>query len=756
MRLTSLGFQFALAFCLSATMATAYAGSQADADDAMNFGSMLKGGLATNIGNGTAETAAQSVVPGYSSNPPETAYSGQQTNQSANVANRQAYCAANPTDHSCSALNYSNTVMLPPSLPPTDPALNSQYAVQLPESEVGAIASAYSACSTTTSQVGANVYDRQYCNEYFRKTTADPCQKILQPIVQKTDSCVPGTWFASTDIVTHGNGDPWRYAGIRVSAYCDMNAQITLSAQGIATEPGASGYAMLYLDPNTGGPAPQSSNSFYGRSWYYVDEFNGATYHGGGCSGNNCAFSFSTWKSTPARWDACAPGDQCEVICQDPRIPYKITAFGDPIDCDAVPVAKYVAGGTVTRAAGTFYFDRPHVNINVIDSWANACSGVEARVPPGMLLPDGNNSVPPGVPGYTGSPYKCERVNSVCAEGPDTRIIDGVPVYRACWRWDNEFSCIEADPLSDCGQPRFGACANESGSPSCEELDPDTGICLHRKYTYKCLVQSPTTQSQLNCSSQNYCANGICYDTSHPNDPDFVKAVTMMEAMREGGRYLDTASQRIFKGVDNRCKKKLWGAINCCSRANNPMGALSNFMMATNGYAAFTTGSVYMFDTLFAGEIPNAGAVAAIFQPGPWAMVAGFIFAANLSSCDQAEKGLAMKRDQRLCIDLGEYCSSKKKVVGCLEKTHTYCCYNSRLSRIINEQGRPQLGIGLGDSQNPGCDGFTIAQLQSLDFSQIDFSEFYQEIMPAMLNQTQTQSAASAKVSSCYAGAGKC
>ena len=33
--------------------------------------------------------------------------------------------------------------------------------------------------------------------------------------------------------------------------------------------------------------------------------------------------------------------------------------------------------------------------------------------------------------------------------------------------------------------------------------------------------------------------------------------------------------------------------------------------------------------------------------------------------------------------------------------------------------------MGWGSAKNPQCDGLTIEQLQSLDFSQIDFSEFY-------------------------------
>ena len=41
------------------------------------------------------------------------------------------------------------------------------------------------------------------------------------------------------------------------------------------------------------------------------------------------------------------------------------------------------------------------------------------------------------------------------------------------------------------------------------------------------------------------------------------------------------------------------------------------------------------------------------------------------------------------------------------------CCFNSMLARIVNEQGRAQVGKGWGGAQSPDCSGFTVAQLQT-------------------------------------------
>ena len=52
----------------------------------------------------------------------------------------------------------------------------------------------------------------------------------------------------------------------------------------------------------------------------------------------------------------------------------------------------------------------------------------------------------------------------------------------------------------------------------------------------------------------------------------------------------------------------------------------------------------------------------------------------------------------------------------------TSCNFNSKLARIINEQGRPQLNKGWGSASNPECKGFTPEEFQKLDFSKIDFA----------------------------------
>ena len=50
--------------------------------------------------------------------------------------------------------------------------------------------------------------------------------------------------------------------------------------------------------------------------------------------------------------------------------------------------------------------------------------------------------------------------------------------------------------------------------------------------------------------------------------------------------------------------------------------------------------------------------------------------------------------------------------------------FGSKLGRILQQQGRAQLGIGWGD-----CRGFTVAEVERIDFDRLDLSEFTEDLM---------------------------
>ncbi len=119
------------------------------------------------------------------------------------------------------------------------------------------------------------------------------------------------------------------------------------------------------------------------------------------------------------------------------------------------------------------------------------------------------------------------------------------------------------------------------------------------------------------------------------------------------------------------------------------------------------------------------------FDPTSFAIAVAIMVLQELLSCEPDEQILSMKKGQNLCHRVGSYCS--KKFFGvCLERKRSYCCYNSRLGRIINAQGRAQIGKSWGTAKRPNCEGFSHAEFASINFAALDLSEFSREVMAAV------------------------
>ncbi|OIO78891.1 MAG: hypothetical protein AUJ88_05060 [Gallionellaceae bacterium CG1_02_56_997] len=128
-----------------------------------------------------------------------------------------------------------------------------------------------------------------------------------------------------------------------------------------------------------------------------------------------------------------------------------------------------------------------------------------------------------------------------------------------------------------------------------------------------------------------------------------------------------------------------------------------------------------------AGEAAAAGATVeagftVAFDPTTLAIQVAIMVVMDYLACEEPERMLAMKKGQGLCRFNESHCS--KKAISCIEVTESYCCFNSRLARIVNTAGGAQIGKPATD-----CSGFTPDEFTSLDFSKIDLAEFEAEIM---------------------------
>ena len=64
-----------------------------------------------------------------------------------------------------------------------------------------------------------------------------------------------------------------------------------------------------------------------------------------------------------------------------------------------------------------------------------------------------------------------------------------------------------------------------------------------------------------------------------------------------------------------------------------------------------------------------------------------------------------------------------------MKKKTSFCCFGSKLLKAFQEQGRAQIGMGWGDAEHPLCRGFTIEEIQRIDFSKLDLREVFEELM---------------------------
>ena len=294
------------------------------------------------------------------------------------------------------------------------------------------------------------------------------------------------------------------------------------------------------------------------------------------------------------------------------------------------------------------------------------------------------------------------------------------------------------------------------------------------------------------CPSNVFCLGSSCFNTAYTADADFARTMSMMEAAREAGVYLDPNSLQVFKGEANSCRDRL--LKNCC-HANAAGAGMANqklfgvgsrlvfdiLMNADNrqfiyqGVSALLTsggfaGSFKTFGVTFAingtalpaGSVTLASGDAFAIAFNPWSLAITVVMYEVMSeiSCNDNENRLALQEGAGLCHSVGSYCSSCIRILGhcvsCIEHSTGKCCFNSLLSRIVNEQGRIQAGKGWGNATSPDCSGFSIPQLQALDFAAMDLSEFYASIVPTLPDLNSIQSNNAVRVSNCQYGQGRC
>ncbi len=169
------------------------------------------------------------------------------------------------------------------------------------------------------------------------------------------------------------------------------------------------------------------------------------------------------------------------------------------------------------------------------------------------------------------------------------------------------------------------------------------------------------------CGGVRWCAGADCGTATSQANTGFVGAAARLNMVLElGGDEFDRGNLLFFRGERRSCRIRWGGLANCCKDSGLLIG---------------------------------------------------------LGNCTEAERLLAQERHAGKTHYLGTRCA--KRILGvCVRRERVWCVFGSKLGRILQEAARAQLGIGWGN-----CRGFTVSEMERIDFEAVDLSEFTSNLM---------------------------
>jgi len=287
----------------------------------------------------------------------------------------------------------------------------------------------------------------------------------------------------------------------------------------------------------------------------------------------------------------------------------------------------------------------------------------------------------------------CKLVKQECPKGPETRQVVATygpgrtptsrSITRNCWRKEYTYECSYPS-LNTCAPLRKSTC-EQINSKCLKEMDK---VCVEWEQTYRCPTQVIEELERVSTGAFSLpTADAPPALTSNQDMAEAIAKLSVLkdiqDNMRKYSEKIDVNSIRIFKGESNKCTIAFADFKNCC----------------TDGK--------------------------------------GWGVSLHLSGCDDEDKELAEQQKNKLCVEIGTYCAEKDLGI-CIRKKKSYCCFPTKLARMLHAQGRPQLGIGWGKPKHPECRGYTIEELSRINFDQLDLSELFSEIAAKTKQITQT------------------
>lgn len=274
---------------------------------------------------------------------------------------------------------------------------------------------------------------------------------------------------------------------------------------------------------------------------------------------------------------------------------------------------------------------------------------------------------------------ECKVIESHCLD-KEPRTINGEVIARPCWKYQYRYECKYA--VSQSCEPYL----RQGCQPANSECHKKIGNkCQIWQQTYNCPVVNPVNKIQEVAYKKAFCQEGECFDSGYQPNNELHTAISQLSLFSHMQSDIRSSINSIFNGKSLGCNKNIVNFKDCCN-------------------------------------------------------LSGWGKGLGLSNCGEEAEKLVYQRGKKHCVRVGTYCAEKLPIVGCIREKTNFCCYNNKLTRIFHEQGRAQLHKSWGSAENPSCLGFSPAELASIDFSKIDFTEAYDEIkMTAKSKDSITQ-----------------
>ena len=135
----------------------------------------------------------------------------------------------------------------------------------------------------------------------------------------------------------------------------------------------------------------------------------------------------------------------------------------------------------------------------------------------------------------------------ICVDGPSTKIIDGVAVHPRLLGVPDDHVVHRARSartnVPRLSPPAARRCRRRAAD---QPHRPVRARSTRTSTAARCRRETITTAS--NCPTNVFCLGTSCFNIAYTNDADFARSMSMLEAAREAGVYLDSDRMQVFKG----------------------------------------------------------------------------------------------------------------------------------------------------------------------------------------------------------------